>query len=178
MYQQSKIIKNHIDKGLIGFYTSYRDVPWKDLLVDAKDSIDIVVYYWHKWMGTHQAEIARFLDNPRAKLRIFLADENKPAILADIWRLFPNQTVVQLKEKIRGTYEPLEDFKNVQVYRYPHTLNYSMQCIDEKILVLSFFDMHRVDQVDSPAIIIDLDQSPQLKEFYLKEIQELLKASR
>ena len=169
--------KIHIDEGLIGFYSSYREVPWKELLSQANVSLDVVVYYWDKWVAAYEIELVQFLKKPKTKMRIVLADERKPDLLADIWRLFPGQGVAQLKEKIRNTYLPLEEFKNIEVYRFPHLLNYSMQCVDGKILVLSLFEMHRQEQMDSPAIMIDLEKSPNMKQFYQKEMSGLLKTS-
>jgi hypothetical protein len=166
-----------IDEGLIGFFTSYRGVPWDNLLSHAQESLDIVVYYWDKWINRHQQELKRFLENPKAKLRIFLSDERKPDILVDILRFFPNQTAGELKEKIKNTYLPLNTYNNVEVYRYPHLLNYSMQCIDDKVLILSFFEISRQEAVDSPSIVIDLTKSPKMKQFYQKEIQILQKGS-
>jgi hypothetical protein len=165
-------------EGLLGFYPSYREVPWDNLLSHAKTTLDIVVYYWDKWTNQHILTLQRLLKNPEAKIRFFFADESDPRVLSEILRLFPANQAEELKSKIRHTYEPLGTTPQVEVYRVPHLLNYSMQCMDGKILVLSLFEMYRQQQVDSPAIVIDLTKEPNLKKFYQKELDGLIKSGK
>lgn len=166
---------------LLEFNTSYRETDWNKILSNANQSIDIVVYYWDKWIKEHENSLFQFLSKPNSKLNFFFSN-NYP----EIQRLFPGNTQEQLKSKIENTYKPLQHYLKkhhlpegkVNVHYVPTPLNYSMQCIDNKILVLSFFEMFRQNQVDSPAILIDLDKSPPLKAFYQKELQGFLNGSQ
>lgn len=161
-------------EALLGFHESYRQIEWKNLLSHANRSINIVVYYWDKWVQEHDKELCDFLRKPQAKIQFFFSED-----LAGVRRLFPNNSIDQLSGKIRNTYQPLQEFlkKNklpvgkVAVQFLPHILNYSMQCIDDRILVLSFFEMFREEQIDSPSIIVDLEKSPHMKKFYQKEMK-------
>lgn len=162
---------------MLQFHESYRQVDWARLLTQANESLNVVVYYWDKWVQEHEQALFHFLQKPNAKLRFFFSNK-----LSEVTKLFPNHTEQQLVEKIKKTYEPLQHYltsKNlpsdkVSVYFLPRLLNYSMQCIDDKILVLSFFEMFRAEQVDGPAMVIDLATSPHLKRFYEKELKGFL----
>lgn len=175
-------IKNSFQtsKGLIGFYESYREVPWPELLNSLQSSFDIVVYYWDQWIQQHFDALTSFLQKPGTHMNLVLADESNPAIMNDLMRLFPNKSHEKLIRQIADTYEPLRDYvkqydlpiNKVEVFRLPYLLNYSLQCLDGKTLILSFFEMYRSQQqVGGPAIVINLEQAPQLKQFYLKEIK-------
>ncbi len=169
------------NKGLIEFCDTYRQVDWNALISNANQSIVICVYFWDKWVQQHEQALCDFLKKPNTSLQFFFS-----SALPEIQRLFPNNTIEQLKDKIRNTYMPLQSFLNahhlpankVTIHHVPHPLNYSMQCLDGKTLLMSFFEMFRSDQVDSPSIRIDLDQAPNSKKFYQKELQGLIELSK
>ena len=162
---------------LLQFQESYRQVDWATLLAEAQESLTIMVYYWDKWVYQHEAELWRFLQKPGSKIQFFFSSN-----LEEVQKLFPKNTQEQLSQKIRATYQPLQDLlkahelpaEKVSVRFLPRPLNYSLQCIDNRILVLSFFEMFRTEQVDSPALVIDLERSPHLQKFYQKELKGLL----
>jgi hypothetical protein len=168
---------------ILGFYPSFRQIPWADLLRETNRSIDIMVYYWNKWVKEYEDELIQFLNKTKSQLRLFLADDQLPEVFSEIQRLFPNNKQEELREKIARTYQPLQHFleqnqlslSKLEVYKLPHVLNYSLQCFDGKILVMSFFEMFRDNSVDGPAIAIDLEVAPTLKDFYLKEIEGAIK---
>jgi hypothetical protein len=164
---------NH-QMGQVQLFESYRAVNWKDLLERANHTINIVVYYWDKWVAEHQQSLEQFL-------RFFFADERIPKVLTEIERLFPG-AYGHVPERIKGTYENLQLMLNefqlpaskIEVYRLPYLLTYSMQCIDDKILVLSLFEMYRKKPVDSPAFVIHLDEAEHVRKFYKKELEEMM----
>ena len=166
-------------EALLGFHESYRQVDWKSLLRQASHSLHISVYYWDKWVHENERELCNFLFKPHSEIHFFFSSDSP-----GVRRLFPNKTTDQLFENIRNTYQPLQEFLKsnnlpdgkVTAHFLPYLLNYSMQCIDDRILVLSFFEMFRMEQIDSPAIILDLNKSPHLKKFYHKEIKGFLNA--
>lgn len=172
------IIDSTTSDALLQFQESYRQVEWQTLLKQAQHSLNIAVYYWDKWIQEHEALLVGFLQKPKAKIQFFFSSH-----LDQVQQLFPNNTVDQLSEKIRKTYQPLQTFlkthhlpmDKVSVRFLPRLLNYSMQCIDDKILVLSFFEMFRKEQVDSPVIVVDLKKSPHLRKFYEKELKGFIK---
>lgn len=164
--------------GLIGFYESYREVSWKEILTQADKSIDVMVYYWDNWVNEHEDSLLKFLSKPGTKLRFIFADGNQPAIVSEIRRLFPSYSEEQLREKIRASYSDLSErlenlnlpLDRIEIYKVPRLVNYALQCIDEKLMILSVFEMSQQDNVDSPAVLIDLENSPQLKLFYQHEL--------
>lgn len=158
-------------KSLLEFRESYRQVDWQDLLQKAENSLNIVVYYWDKWVQEHEKALQAFLKKPNASIHFFFSSK-----LEEVQKLFPNNTTTQLSKKIENTYKPLMAYnRNKVIVRFlPRLLNYSMQCVDDKILLMSFFEMYRQEQVGSPAIIIDLEASPHLESFYRKELKGFL----
>lgn len=163
---------------MIDFHESFRQVEWEVWLEKAEKSIDIMVYFRDKWIISHHHSLTRFLQKPNSKIRIFLADDSNAHVFAEIQRLFPDRLPEELKQKILNTYMPLKNIlvqfnlpsTKLEVYKLPHLLNYSFEYIDEKLLILSFFEMYRKDQIDSPAFVIDLKETHLLKKFMQKEL--------
>lgn len=159
------------------FHESYRQVDWDHLLNETSHTLNIAVYYWDKWVREHEAALTLFLKKPDAKIRFFFSNQ-----LSEVQKLFPGNSIAQLEEKIQKTYRPLQEMlkvhqlplHKVSVHFVPRLLNYSMQCVDDTLLILSFFEMYRQEQVDSPAMIIDLEKSQQIRQFYEKELKGLL----
>ncbi len=164
------------------FHESYRQVDWKSIISQANHSLNIVVYYWDKWVEEHRQALEDFLRKPHAVIRFFFSED-----IEGVHRLFPSHSIQELKQKIERTHQPLQQFlkdkrlssSKVSVHFQPHLLNYALQCIDDKLLILSFFEMFRKErQVDSPAMIIDLEKSPHLRSFYQKELMGFEKNSK
>ena len=153
------------------FIDSHRTIDWNKHIQSANQSIVICVYYWDKWMKEHEKSLCEFLNKPNTTLQFVFSDA-----LDEVQRLFPNHTIESLEKKIEQTYQPLKQAfpAKVLVSKVPHPLNYSLQCFDDSTLFLSVFEMYRTKQVDSPSIQIDLNQNPNTKKFYEKEIQHLV----
>lgn len=154
---------------MIQFHESYRQVDWDALLQEANHSLHIMVYYWDKWVHKHEKALQTFLSKPQAEIHFFFSQN-----LDEVQRFFPSHSKEELASKIEKTFRPLQPFGKVHVHNLPTLLNYSMQCIDNKTLVLSFFEMHRSPQVDAPGLVIDLEKSPHINQFYHKELQGIL----
>lgn len=169
------------NEGLIEFCDTYRQVDWNALISQANCSIVICVYFWDKWVKQHEEVLCDFLKKPEASIQFFFS-----GAFPEVQRLFPNNTIEELKSKIHNTYLPLQSFlkthdlpaNKVKVHYLPQPLNYSMQCIDDKTLLMSFFEMFRSTQVDSPSIRIDLDKAQNSRKFYKKELQGLIEHSK
>lgn len=164
-------------RGLIGFYDTYREVDWNTLIRAANHSIVICVYFWDKWIKQHEQALFEFLTKPESSIQFFFS-----SALSEMQRLFPGNTVEDLERKINHTHQSLQNFlktrhlpeNKVLVHHVPFQLNYSMQCVDDTILLMSFFEMFRTVQIDSPLIQIDLSKAPNSKNFYLKELKGLI----
>ncbi len=170
---------------LIGFYETFRLVDWRTLLSNSQGHIDIVVYYFDSWVNSNYESIVTFFQKPRTTMSIFVADPNDKFILANVHRLFPEYSEDVIREKIARTGYRLADAlreaggssERINFFYVPHFLNYSAQCIDGRILVMSFFEMYRRLKIDSPAIIIDLNKSQHLAGYWDKELSGLQNSS-
>ena len=160
-----------VGTALLEFHESYRGIDWAGLLQKANGSLIIAVYYWDKWVKQHERELRRFLDKGGA-IQFFFSSQ-----LEEVQKLFPGNTVDELKGKIERTYKPLVEYAGdkVKVGFVPRLLNYSMQCIDNRFLVMSFFEMYRSSQADSPGFVVDLEKSNSLNSFYRKELDGFVK---
>jgi hypothetical protein len=171
---------------LRAFYETYRQVDWKGLLNEASQQIDIVVYYFDSWVNSSYDDIVQYFGKPGTKMRVFVADPENEAVLSNIQRLFPEYGKEEIKGKIERTGERLAaaltdaggNSGRLEFYYVPHVLNYSMQTIDGKVLVLSVFEMYRKRKIDSPAVVVNLQYSTQVVAFWQKEIEGLLASSR
>ena len=171
---------------LRAFHETYRQVDWKSLLNEASRQIDIVVYYFDSWVNSNYDDIVQYFGKPGTKMRVFVADPEDEAVLSNVQRLFPEYRPDEIKGKIERTGERLAaalahaggNSGRLEFYHVPHVLNYSIQTVDGKILVLSVFEMFRKRKIDSPAVIVDLQYSTQVGAFWQKELDGLVASSK
>lgn len=98
---------------------------------------------------------------------------------------FPEHSLEELKKFIWDTAEILEDARKksqsstaeLRVYFYDGTLNYSLVRIDNEIVVFSAYEQFRERRIGNSAIILDLQESEPLRQFFEKEIAGFLRDS-
>ncbi len=171
---------------LIAFYETFRLIEWNTLLTNAQSHIDIVVYYFDVWVNVNYENLVLFFKKPRTTIRVFVPNPYDEFNSITLQNLFPENNLETLREKINQTkYRLAEalkeaggDSSRLEFYYISRPLNYSVQCIDNKILVMSVFEMFRKTKVDSPAIIVDLNKSQHLADYWDKELKGLLTISK
>lgn len=165
--------------------TSFRDIDWKALIAGAEKKLDIVVYYWDTWTAQHMQELTAFLNKPKSQICFYFTDLDDATLAQQVLALFPrNASVEDLKKRVQATYQPLQELvqkhhlgdSKVIVKHVPHMLGYALQKIDDKIAVISPFEMYRsLQQIDAPAFVIDLQKAPEVKLFCEKELNGMMK---
>lgn len=167
---------------LFEFHESFLGINWPELLNGSTRNIDIVVYYFDSWVNSNFEALVAYFRKPNTRMRVFVANPDDKQILENIHRLFPDRTQDDLYNKVNKTgtriLQALDragaTHTRLEFYHFPHFLNYSAQCIDNRILVLSIFEMFRTTRIDSPAIVVDLDKSEHLRQYWDKELKGLL----
>jgi hypothetical protein len=81
--------------------SSYRDIPWRDLIRNAHD-LDIFVSYAQTWRNTYGSELAAVASRPRARIRVLLPDPQHAPATSELAERF-SLSVPELKERIEAT---------------------------------------------------------------------------
>lgn len=175
-----------LNRKKIDYVEEFYDCDWTELITSSEQNIDIIVYYFDTWIKRNRKAILKFFQKPQTTIRIIVADPEIEENFRAIRRLYHNHDEQTIKNKIYNTYHQIfaiiqqagANANRLQFYLSPHFLNYSIQCFDQKILVISVFEMVRGMEVTAPAFIIDLRESRKLKYFLEKEIEGLIAESR
>ncbi len=168
---------------LLNFHDCARGVDWPSILAYAEKNIDIVAYYWTSWVDAYAVELKKFLSRPGTKLRLVMADPRNPLILKEIRKIFPEHSEAELFTKIRGTQKKLNEILEsiegpkgtLEFFLLPRVLSYPCQRIDNEIVIYSIFEMYRQRKVDAPATVVNLLESPHLRQFFDKEWEGFLR---
>lgn len=171
---------------LVEFYETYRGINWPKLLAESHNNIDIIVYYYDSWVNANYEHLVAYFRKPRTAMRVFVADPNDDFILGNVSRLFPEYTRDEIKGKVERTGQRIMQAvreagaapERFEFYYVPHVLNYSAQCMDDRTLILSVFEMYRKQKIDSPAFLLDLTKSAPLASYWNKELAGLVKESQ
>lgn len=171
---------------VVAFHESFRSADWTRLLGDHTGRLDIVVYYFDSWIKQNHEPLVAFFRKPSTRVRVFVADPNDAVVAKTLARLFNEYKPDELTSKVARTGERLASIlreagaaaERLEFYFVPHVLNYSAQCLDDRTLVLSPFEMYRKGKIDSPAIVIDLARSPDVATWWAKERDGLLSVAK
>lgn len=134
---------------VIDFQETYRQLDWDRLLASAYSRVDIVVYYFDSWVNQHSESLRGYFQRPGTRMRLFVSDPTIEELLDGVAKLFPDYDRERVREKIERTGERLRklvheagaDASRLEVYYVPRPLSYSAQALDDKVLVLSVFEM-------------------------------------
>lgn len=166
------------------FWPSHRKVAWEDVIGDA-ESLDLVVVYYEQWIDDNRDELLEVFKRG-GSVRLYLTDPDDEAAIAATAARFPEHDVESLREKVQGTARKLEALRrqadsyhaHLDVRLFPGVLNYSAVRVDDDYVLLSVYEHKRERRIDSPAVLLDIKQSPTLKRFWDKELRCLTDTSR
>jgi len=168
---------------LLGFYPNYYNIPWNDLLKNAQ-KVEIVVCYFDSW-AKNNWELLHNIFKRNGDISIFLTNPESRTHLSVLQDRFPDHSKEELKKLIWDTVHIIEDaYRKSQpnngeykVYFIDQTLNYSIVRIDSKYLVHSTYEQFRQRRIGNFGIVINLNNSEHLKNFFDKEFAEFIKKS-
>lgn len=99
-------------------------------------------------------------------------------------RNFPENSLNVTLQKVRKTGERLAGaaaegggLNKIEFRLVSHPLGYSAQCFDNRVLILSVFEMYRDGKIGSPAFVIDLQKAPEVAKWWAKELAGLERES-
>ncbi len=167
----------------LNFYDGARNVNWRSLLSYAEKTVDLIVYYCPAWVDAHREEIKAFLSRPGTKLRLIMSDPRNPLILREIRKMFSEFSEAEIFVNIRATQKKLNEILEsiegpkgaLEFFLLPRLLNYPCHRFDNEVVVFSLFEMHRQRKLDAPAVVVNLLDSPQLRDFFEQEWDGLLR---
>jgi len=166
------------------FWPSHRKVAWEDVIGNA-ESLDIVVVYYEQWIDDNRDELLSVFQRG-GSVRLYMTDPEDVAAIEATAARFPEHDVERLREKIRGTARKFEALRrqadsynaHLDIWLFPGVLNYAAVRADDDYVLLSVYEHKRERRIDSPAVLLDIKQSPTLKRFWDKELRCLTRESR
>jgi phospholipase/lecithinase/hemolysin len=110
-------------------------------------------------------------------VKLILPDPNKDDVMTITRERYPEYSIAQLKDKINWTVSAFESAKafsncksaNLEIYYFPHTLNYFAMRLDSDRVLVSYYEQFRERRVDSSGILINLKADKNLKQYWDKE---------
>lgn len=164
-------------------YSRFNNVPWSEM-IQACNSIDIIVQYFDSWAKTHQ-EALRDLFMRGGRVRILLPDpENTPA-LEQIRSRFLEYEHPALKGKIQNTpvrfaaiRDSAETAGRLEVRFVSLPIWYCALRFSNGAVALSPFESKRTIGVNSPCLIIDGDEAQDVVSWFDKEFDYLWSKGR
>lgn len=167
------------------FFPRHDDVPWA-AIIDRARTIDIVVFYYGRWVRDFSEQFAAFFGRGGA-LRIIMSDPDDESTLRVVHdHFFPNLTFHKLRENIHETETVLRDLYTtsaapraaLDVYYYPTALHYSIVLVDNHELYLSVYEQFRGHFIRSSVFQMDLRRNAQLEEYWHSNVNEFIRRSR
>jgi hypothetical protein len=182
------VYEEKMPAGTATIYETVRAVAWTDLIEEASRVIDIAVYYVGGWTEQRFEPLVRFLRKPGTKIRLFMPDPDIALNLELMKKLFPRHAgdPATLKAKVALSVEELwnvakragADHNRIEYFPVTRPLTYAAHCFDDRRLVLSFYELSRVGMIESPAVVVDLEQVVALRDFWESERKVLEQSSR
>jgi hypothetical protein len=165
------------------FWTSHRKVEWSEVIGTAL-SLDVVVVYYDTWIDENREELLSIFGRG-GTIRLYLTDPRDERALEATADRFPEHSVDDLKSKIQGTAQRLDELRResdryqarLEVRLYPGVLNYAAIRADGDWVLTSFYEHKRERRIDAPAVLLDIAQSPELRRFWDKELRFLFERS-
>lgn len=170
---------------ILGFEASYRQTDWAGLIGTATHDVTVCAFYLDSWLTWVKDDLRVFLRKDGARLRVILPQIVDDRRLNEIARLFPQYTPILVRSKIVQTKAKLQailaEFElplgKVEVFEYPHFLNYSYVLVDSQRFFFTMYEMERLEKADTFGLILDLRKAPKVKQFVEKENRLIVDAS-
>ncbi len=164
-------------KGVV-FYEKWSEVPWKDILREAKE-IEFYASYMGSWITQAKDELQRVF-NRGGRIRAFLPEPGSDAANRIIERMPEYKGKPdEITEKIKDTVYKLETMRkksnNKDAKLEVHcTTVFCMHClisVNKKRLVLAPFEHFRQwGEIGNPTFIINLEEYPRLADWAAREL--------
>jgi hypothetical protein len=161
-------------------YENYKDVNWRDLILESKEEIIIHVHYCDDWLDDNQEHFVEFLNKNNSKVTVFLPDYNDENLMEKLIVLYPDLNREVIRHRIINTINTLSQLNTdlIKVFLTPHYYSYSRHSFDS-IYLISLVEMYRVNsRFMSPVIRIQINDYKKTKDFFDKEINGLLEKSK
>ena len=169
----------------VDFYPDFSSVPWKELLTDIH-LLDISIDYLDSWINENILKIKELFDN-NGYLRLVLSDPQKKDLLVTIQKRIPEiEKKESIEEKIIGTktrlHKAFEESKGrkarFEQYFVDEIIWYAGVRIDNKTLILAFFDQSRLMRASAPTIVIDLEADEITRKWFDREFNRLISTGK
>jgi hypothetical protein len=159
------------------FRRFYRDVPWNDLFRGLRE-FDLIANYARTWKNTNRDALRELAANPKATIRIVLANPNNPDLMGELARRY-DLSVADVTTCVR---ESVADFTallagraaDCHIHLSDRAASYTYYRFDDALLLTLFSNNNA--KADRPGFLLKRDGT--LTQFLREEFEEYFRASR
>jgi hypothetical protein len=164
-------------------FDNHRKIDWASVL-DTSHSMDIAVCYWDSWVKSNWEHLIDFFKRG-GHIRLIIPSTTLEAAVSSAHRNFPRYSRDRFIEKVNDTarfmYQALTEsgsyVGSLEVYFLKGGLNYAAIRVDNKVIYLSFYEHSNKVRIGAPSILLPLDSSEYLREYWSEEFASLFEQS-
>ncbi len=165
-------------------YDNFNRVPWDDYIKESS-KIDILVHYFDTWINQRTDIITDFF-RQGGTLNLIIPNPEDENLIRIIKSRFNDSSYERILDKVRRTSGKFQELRNsannptskLNIFITDQITWYCAVRFDERYLILSPYEHTHDVSVQSPAVVIPLDNNhPKINDWFNKEMRHFAQKS-